>query len=47
MNSDEKLRSAFIEAYAREYDEIAETKETGGTLTEDEVKYHQKKLRKK
>lgn len=47
MNPDEKLRSAFIEAYAREYDEIAETKETGGTLTEDEVKYHQKKLRKK
>ena len=43
MNLDEKLRSAFIEAYAQEYEEVAEMKETSDTLTEDDIKYHQKK----
>lgn len=47
MNLDEKLRSAFIEAYAQEYEEVAEMKETSDTLTEDDIKYHQKKIRKK
>lgn len=46
MNLDEKLRSAFIEAYAQEYEEVAEMKETSDTLTEDDIKYHQKKIRK-
>ena len=47
MNLNEKLRSAFVEAYAQEYDEIAESNETSDTLTEDDIKYHQKKIRKK
>ena len=46
MNLDEKLRSAFVEAYAQEYDEIAESNETSDTLTEDDIKYHQKKIKK-
>ena len=47
MNLNEKLRSAFVEAYAQEYDEIAESNETSDTLTEDDIKYHQKKIRRK
>ena len=42
MNLDEKLRSAFIEAYAQEYEEVAEMKETSDTLTEDDIKYIEK-----
>ena len=38
MNLNEKLRSAFVEAYAQEYDEIAESNETSDTLTEDDIK---------
>ena len=34
------LTFSFVEAYAQEYDEIAESNETSDTLTEDDIKYH-------